>query len=756
MSSSTPPVHIFLPKFLSYQTNSLNDDSSHCETPELTYDPQVIEYLMKKGYTRTEQTLRAESSNVDKDGRPIIERAEDTGTEKYKKAFELLSGWIDQNLDVYKFELRRLLWPVYVYSYLELVMQMFPTEASSFLQKYKWQFEGVHADELRVLETITLPQHVQENSITKLYRENKYRLPLNTHIYYNLVTFLEQNGKRGGTVVLHILSTYCKIKETERGPIDQFSFEAIINRATGLDIVDGEDMEEGIPGGFTGVSNQDMQNNNAPIKLGPQPMETDLAQDVRADLEDEDAKNPPDPGQMSLVEIFDQNIKREESADAISRIEIPYPPSRARDIAMEVQKTKEYRDRFKIESRTGGIGPGVSASIFDLPNVAVQQLANSLRRSITCIEFSDDNLLVAVGTEDSYIRVWKLDGGALTSTVPSQPNDPPPSNSRRLIGHSGPVHSVSFSSSATPLDSPDAPSTHPRLLLSASSDRTVRLWSLDAWACLVVYKGHEGPVWNVRWGPFGHYFVTCGWDKTVRVWAQDHVAYLRMMVGHDSNVNQIAWHPNGAYVFSASDQVDKTIRMWSFSTGQCVRVFTGHTEFISTLECSPDGKILASADGGGSIILWDLAKGTQIKRCRGHGRGGIWSLSFSVESTVLISGGADGTVRLWDISLPTDPYKITDGEVVGTGGQADATRLTGAAAGAQSTAAGPSGSAGVGPSGVSGGSGGGGGVGGGKKKGKEMVITPDQISAFPTKKSPVYKVKFTRMNLALAGGCYLP
>jgi transcription initiation factor TFIID subunit 5 len=261
----------------------------------------------------------------------------------------------------------------------------------------------------------------------------------------------------------------------------------------------------------------------------------------------------------------------------------------------------------------------------------------------------------------------------------------------------------------------------------------------------VVYKGHEGPVWNVRWGPFGHYFASCGWDKTVRIWTQDHISYVRMMVGHDSSVNQIAWHPNNAYVFSASDQVDKTVRMWEVVTGRCVRVFNGHTDFISALECSPNGKILASADGGGSIILWDLQKGTQIKRCRGHGKGGIWSLSFSAESTVLTSGGADGTVRIWDIEVPTDPYKNVDGEVLGTGGQADATRITGSgAAGAQGAtpAAG-----GVGPAT---------GVTTGKKKGKDMVITPDQISAFPTKKSPVYKVKFTRMNLVVAGGCYLP
>jgi transcription initiation factor TFIID subunit 5 len=57
---------------------------------------------MKKGYTRTEQTLRQESAHVDKEGRPIPGRAEDYGNERYRRAFELLTGWIDQNLDIYK------------------------------------------------------------------------------------------------------------------------------------------------------------------------------------------------------------------------------------------------------------------------------------------------------------------------------------------------------------------------------------------------------------------------------------------------------------------------------------------------------------------------------------------------------------------------------------------------------------------------------------------------------------------------------
>lgn len=270
-------------------------------------------------------------------------------------------------LNFVQVELRRLLWPIYVYSYIDL-FDKYPADAKSFFYRFRPLFERVHADELRTLETISLAQHVTEDPLTKLYLENKYRLPLNTHVYFNLITFLESNSKNGGAVILHLLGKHCKVMETTRGPIDQYSFEAIISRAQGLAKEISNDEQEGIAGAFTGVNNHDITDNSAPLKLGPMQMEIELAQDVRAELEDEDARNPPAPGQTSLVEEFEQRIKREESSDAISRLEIPYPPSRARDVVMEVQKIKEYRDRFKIEGRTGGTGPGVSVCMFTFHN----------------------------------------------------------------------------------------------------------------------------------------------------------------------------------------------------------------------------------------------------------------------------------------------------------------------------------------------------------------------------------------------------
>ena len=52
-----------------------------------------------------------------------------------------------------------------------------------------------------------------------------------------------------------------------------------------------------------------------------------------------------------------------------------------------------------------------------------------------------------------------------------------------------------------------------------------------------------------------------------------------------------------------------------------------------------------------AINLWDIGSGKRIKKMTGHSAS-IYSLAFSVESSLLVSGGADCTVRCWDVKGP--------------------------------------------------------------------------------------------------------
>ena len=669
--------------------------------------------------------LRRESAHTDSNGQPIHSRLEDSGGKKYSQAFSLVQNWIDKVLDIYQPELKRILWPLFVYSFLNLIGDFYPREGQEFFAAFKETFETEHEDDLRALAPVNEPEHLQQNGIAQLYRDNKYRLTLSQLAFMSLIQFLDSNERDGGMVIMGILNSSLDIRTVDRATADGArGLAKLLAERNGEQDVPAED--EGIPGHHPGSANLDPKALNvlSRLSLGPMPMENDLMEDVKQELQDEDNLQQPAAGRNSLVDEFEQRIKKEPRDGQPSREDIPFPPSTARDVMMEVQRVKENRDRFRIEGqegRTGGVGPGVSVTMFTFHNTF---------DSINCVEFSGDNSLAAVGTSESYIRVWSLDNRPLTS--PADPASHQPSASRRLVGHSGPVYALSFSPSITipePATNGDTFNTksdesQPRYLLSSSADTTIRLWSLDTWTNLVVYRAHQSPVWDVRFCPHGHYFVSSGADRTARLWSTPQIAPLRLFVGHDSDVETITWHPNGAYIFTAAGGGDRTVRMWDIVRGTAVRLFTGHTGNVTALACSPSGQVVASADDRGEIILWDLPTGRLVKRMRGHGRGGIWSLDWSVESTVLVSGGADGTVRVWDVQ----PYKESQGKVVGEGGAG--TKIDGA--------------------GVSGG-----GVSKGKAK-KDVVVSPDQISAFPTKKSPVYMTRFTQMNLVMAAGAYLP
>lgn len=104
------------------------------------------------------------------------------------------------------------------------------------------------------------------------------------------------------------------------------------------------------------------------------------------------------------------------------------------------------------------------------------------------------------------------------------------SSTRKLIGHSGPVYAVDFD----PVSGSAAP---PKYLLSASADATARLWSMDTLTNVVAFRGHENPIWDVKWNPMGIYFATGSRDRTARLWSTDRVSCLRVYAGHLSDVD---------------------------------------------------------------------------------------------------------------------------------------------------------------------------------------------------------------------------
>lgn len=92
----------------------------------------------------------------------------------------------------------------------------------------------------------------------------------------------------------------------------------------------------------------------------------------------------------------------------------------------------------------------------------------------------------------------------------------------------------------------------------------------------------------------------------------------------------------------------KVVRVYRIADGSLAYEITKHTDWVTSLAFSHDGKLLATADRGGGLFLWDSRRGIERGDLRGH-QEMIAAVSWRFDSQVLASASEDDTVRLWQV-----------------------------------------------------------------------------------------------------------
>jgi WD40 repeat protein len=280
-------------------------------------------------------------------------------------------------------------------------------------------------------------------------------------------------------------------------------------------------------------------------------------------------------------------------------------------------------------------------AVEDLPHIEADievfpQLGNG-RSWVKSVAFSPDGKQVITGSNDFVAKLWDVVTGREIRTFNWQKT----SHNRKV--QDGGVLSVTFS--------PDG-----KQIISASYDKTIKLWDIATGNEIRTFSGHTDRVESVAFSPDGKQIISASDDKTIKLWDVVTGREIRTFSGHTHRVESVAFSPDGRQVLSGS--WDHTVKLWDAATGSEIRTFTGHTSIVNSVAFSPDGKQVLSGCYDKTIKLWDTATGNEIRTFSGH-TDYVLSVAFSPDGKQVLSGCHDKTIKLWDVATGSEIRTFT-------------------------------------------------------------------------------------------------
>lgn len=201
-----------------------------------------------------------------------------------------------------------------------------------------------------------------------------------------------------------------------------------------------------------------------------------------------------------------------------------------------------------------------------------------------CLALNKEGTKLAIGSTDRKIRLYS------TANFSDKP--------KILTHHADWVNSITFSDDG-------------KLLLSASRDRTVKIWDLQADKQLLLFPDHQNNVYSVAIRSDGKQALSGGEDHQLRTWTpaaggKQIRAYPAFFT---KGITQVLYRPGKSQAVAAS--ADGTVRLINPENGASVFQMKGHSDWVFALALSPDAKYIASAAWNGEVRIFDLDTGKE-------------------------------------------------------------------------------------------------------------------------------------------------
>jgi WD40 repeat protein len=183
--------------------------------------------------------------------------------------------------------------------------------------------------------------------------------------------------------------------------------------------------------------------------------------------------------------------------------------------------------------------------------------------------------------------------------------------------------------------------------VSASYDRTLRVWNIATGNLTRTLIGHQAQVSAVAVTPDGCRAVSASYDKSLKVWDLSDGRELCSLRGHADTVRAVAIAPDGRTAISGC--ADGTVGFWDLASGTCKAITKVHNGLVSAVAITPDGRRLISASTDGSISVWDFASRGKLLTLEAH-KAEVRTIAVSPKGDRLVSASADRTLKIFDLA----------------------------------------------------------------------------------------------------------
>ena len=215
-----------------------------------------------------------------------------------------------------------------------------------------------------------------------------------------------------------------------------------------------------------------------------------------------------------------------------------------------------------------------------------------------------------------------------------------------------------------------------RVIVASDDGGNIQVFDISSRAILKTWKEHKQPTWCVKFSPSETTtLMTASDDKTVRLWDLPSQDSTCTFAGHQDYVRSAAFMTGKAANLLVSGSYDQTIKLWDPRTPSTAAMTFKHAAPIENVLPMPSGTtILAASDNQISVL--DLVAGRPMQMLKSHQKT-VTSLCLASNGARLVSGGLDGHLKVfettgWNLVAGSKyPSPILSLAVIGSGAGRD-------------------------------------------------------------------------------------